>query len=731
MRLNALPIARAALVAGAGLLPIVALPALASAFVLPKTGLVCLVAVLLCMLWPFAARCGAPAPHPRWVALGTAVLIAAGISALASPAPSTAFWGAHGRYQGWVTYAAYCVWFWAGASLLQTATWQRRMMGAVVLGGALTAIGALAQTAGLDPFAWEREFAGRAFSSLGNPVYLAMWEGMALWLGAGLWLQAHACRRERGSSQSTRACTGWPGLWLAATLLTAAGLAASLGRAGHLALAVTATLWPLLMGRRLRQRWRRAWAGLLVAVLAVVLLVNVFAPRSTAERLTAGLASRSGPVAYREDASLPERMVGVRWWIWRGALGAVVDAPLLGTGPEMLAAPLARNFYALYPKERRGGLQRADRAHSLWLHQLATLGLFGFSALAALLAAAFVAALRAARALEPSLRIQYSGGLAGLIAFATAGLGSFGLSASCAAGALLLGSLALGPQRRCYMPLSRAIAWACGTLACIAAVIVACALARTFVADAQHRRARVLATHSRPSAPQGAVTAANQAVRYAPWVSRYRQLAFELRIDAALGHARANRRASALRELHQDLRHAESRSSPQAARMTLLGVVRLELALAQSEPGLLKQAVDTLERSLRTNPLQPRAHHALGRAQLIAGRVDAAAHAFAELLRLRPDAQPAQRLYRAAAALKRARAAAHRGAPKALLQAARRALAAEPPDLYLRAHAHNLRGAALVTLGKTKAGRAAWHKALRLVPGFAPAVRNIEALHGG
>ena len=285
-------------------------------------------------------------------------------------------------------------------------------LGWFLVPAAVASVYALAQTAGFDPIGWvgsalyTRGGVGtRPFGTLGHPNLLGVVTACAA--SAAL---ARAAGEGRG-----RAWFGAAAILLAAatlaTLSRGAWLALGAGSAAGLALAARAQ-----SGASAR---RRVWAA---AALCLVALIVVTLGAGWGARLAARAQELFSPLAGSGSSRLE---------IWRTAWAAGLARPFLGHGPDTFELVFPRFQTPAYWRFEWAGLP--VHAHSVALHTLATRGLAGVAAGAALLVAVVMAA-RAAWRRSPGARAGVAPSLAVLVAGAVAGLfGALGV-----AGALLV-----------------------------------------------------------------------------------------------------------------------------------------------------------------------------------------------------------------------------------------------------------------------------------------------------
>lgn len=305
-------------------------------------------------------------------ALAGVVLVSLAAS-LASSDPVTAVNGTLSRRDGFLMVLANSVLFLSAYTLSQrrSGTWTlRTVTRCLVAAGVPVFAYALAQSSGHDPYVWEpfRGEGGRAFSTLGNPIFLGAYAASVALVAFGLWME------------SGPGGLGWgwatvAGMGAAVTVLTAS-------RAAWFGLAVGVVGLAALAFRR--GRGGRATVGwVCVAVVATLLVGGVLAvaPHDRATTVGDTAATLVEPGASRNSG---------RMAIWAISLRMIADRPLLGFGPDSMGAHF--NEYRTEEYDRAEGLDRfADKPHSALLEWGVETGLPG-----AVLMSGLVAALLAA-----------------------------------------------------------------------------------------------------------------------------------------------------------------------------------------------------------------------------------------------------------------------------------------------------------------------------------------------
>ncbi len=297
-----------------------------------------------------------PAPE-AWLAL--VLLGVAALSSALAPDPLRSLLGALPRLDGALALAATVALFLATRALAADGGRRRRLARALVGAGAAGAAYALAQWAGVDPFAWGSAWPGRPIGAQGNPVFLAGALLLVLPFAAAEVAVPLASGRRRAA-----ALAALPALAIALALVASRGRGALLGAAAG-ALIFT--------GAALASAGRRALARRLILGVAALGVALVLLPP---------LAGRPLPGLDPATGTARQRVL-----LWRATLELVAAHPerlLVGWGPESLALVLPRHLPEELPPLVWEPGRTQDRAHNATLDTLATLGLPGLAAAAAL-----------------------------------------------------------------------------------------------------------------------------------------------------------------------------------------------------------------------------------------------------------------------------------------------------------------------------------------------------------
>jgi tetratricopeptide (TPR) repeat protein len=341
------------------------------------------------------------------------------ISGLFSIDPRLSWLGSYGRAQGVWTQLGYLTIFLLTLSHLSTRRQWRRMAYTMVVASLPVALYAVVQALGADPV--PRALAGqRAYSTLGNPIFLGAYLSMVVFVTAMELYRSLAPRL--GGGGSAAAGDRWRAPTLGLILICQLGaLVLTQSRGPFLGLLAAGYVF-CLVGLQLLRRWsagtdppsaglrtglRRAWLGVIVAgVFGLSFLAIFSAPESPLAPLRkVPYLGRLGSVLDFESNTAQVRLL-----IWRGALErlssnrpfTVADGspdPLhrarrwIGFGPETFSLAFNR-FHPpeLAWRESRG--QVVDRAHNETFDKLIMTGVAGSLLWTAFFCAVFSVALQ-------------------------------------------------------------------------------------------------------------------------------------------------------------------------------------------------------------------------------------------------------------------------------------------------------------------------------------------------
>lgn len=340
-----------------GLLPVLVNPVVPDSFTQPKATLTGVVAVLLLAAWLVEGLVTgrfrlARTPMDRFVLAFYALLAA---STLFSKNFGLSIFGPYKWREGIAYLACYGVIFYGAATYLTGKALKRALTGGGV-GAAIVAMYAIAQRAGLDVTQWFGPMdPTRAFSTLGNPVYLGAYATLVAPVAAGYALASREGSRDRFLAGGV-------------AVLGVIAAAVSYSRAAWLGLAIGFVALAVLSPRR---RQMAVWAAGLIAVLVIAAAVPV--------------AGQSQDFATRVRSTFTfTEADAARVALWRGAVTLAGRNPLLGVGPEVFKQEFAQikptEWSLLDPEDK------SARAHSDFLHVAATAGIPAALAYVAILA---------------------------------------------------------------------------------------------------------------------------------------------------------------------------------------------------------------------------------------------------------------------------------------------------------------------------------------------------------
>ncbi len=289
--------------------------------------------------------------------LGGLLIVQSVTAALLSTSPVVGVWGNNMRYDGFLMILANAVLALLAYRLVFTSGTRAVDLAAkaTVLASIPVSLYAFLQAAGIDPFVWEpwRTGSHRAFSTLGNPIFLGAFAAMAMALAVAVGVGT------RGRSRF---------FWATAAGLNLAAVTVSAARASWLAAGASLLLlgaYSLRNGMGKRYSWQLAVTGL-VAVVVVVAGVQLSAGASKPILLNSA-DTIANPAASRNSGRLAT---------WAIALRVIRDHPVVGVGPD--------EFGLVFPAYRTAAFDRAegtgviaDKPHSLLLQWAVETGIPG------------------------------------------------------------------------------------------------------------------------------------------------------------------------------------------------------------------------------------------------------------------------------------------------------------------------------------------------------------------
>jgi O-antigen ligase/Flp pilus assembly protein TadD len=348
----------------------------------------------------------------------------------------------------------------------------------------LVAIYAAAQDLGLDPINWVRYEGDRPFSTFGLADQLGHF--LSLCVGLGLAVAAFSQGRHRWLAR-------WIGIALALLSVSAAAVVATRGSLLGIGAALVAAL--VIRFRVDRVESQRGFRGILSLTLVGValLLVIVFSP----------LGARAARAVDDEGSGRLE--------VYRVALLASLDRPLLGFGPDNLGTVYQRYRDVAY----NGPGSNQTSAHNWILQSLVTTGVVGLAA-HLLLVVSFGVALWS-RAL-PKMPLVAAGLALPSAAYWTNGLVSVGSVSVDWFPWFVFGAIAAIVGRRPSEAAPRSVQPALATAVVVSALVLA---ALPYDAVMANRSAQLARAALAAGPPASVVDPADAAVRYDPGRADY------------------------------------------------------------------------------------------------------------------------------------------------------------------------------------------------------------------
>jgi O-antigen ligase len=286
--------------------------------------------------------------------------------------------GQPNRYDGLLSLSAGVLLFYAAARFLDSWVKVRIFLVAGIASAVLISVYGILQNLGLDPVAsWGIPWytmepvsgplssyyvvTGRAFSSLGHPIWLAAY--LTLMMGATLVLYFRTgAKWER-----------W--MWLAAMAVMSACWLYTYTRGAMLGVGLALPVIFFLARRRLGSvRPLLVPAVVIVAAVIIAQLASPY-PTSVFTRFDdVNLAPTLEEVPKGSDVSVSTRLM-----MWRDTIPLIAERPVLGHGPDNFAEPFKRHegedLRAFFPDG-----ETIDKAHNEFLQVAATTGLLGLAA---------------------------------------------------------------------------------------------------------------------------------------------------------------------------------------------------------------------------------------------------------------------------------------------------------------------------------------------------------------
>jgi len=391
-------------------LPLVMTPYLsADTFDIAKLVALRLISLGLVGIWAFRVAIKKER-RVRWSKLDALLLLfimLVTVSTIFSLQPSLSILGKYRRFEGLLTFINYAAIYFL--ALQSFASFERiKVLGRLLsLVGGVVSIYGLAQFTGFDPISWPgQQFElWRSFSTFGNPDMLGGFLALAFPTALASYLDAE------GAKDSTL-------YGIAFTLITAC-LLTSYTRGAWLGAVAGILVFALLVGRFVLLSPRK------LAVIAAVFVITF-----------GSIAFYSGTRAHNTNllerisstSQISEGSAGSRLEIWKAALRATEERPLLGFGPDTFNLLSQRYETVRYVKIVQGN-STADNAHNYFLQLAATVGIPAAICFIVFICAALFFARNSIRYYDANTKRVYAGliaAAAGYIVYLAFGLSIIG-----------------------------------------------------------------------------------------------------------------------------------------------------------------------------------------------------------------------------------------------------------------------------------------------------------------
>lgn len=302
--------------------------------------------------------------RPKFTPLTIAVAVFAAVALIADLAgvdPLRSFWSNFDRMDGWITlvhlFALYLVMKSAFSGEQGRRLW-RRWLNLSLSVAVIISIYGLFQTFGLAVAHFSTD---RVDASFGHPTFLAAYLIFQVFLAAYVFVDVW-------NDKSRSRFSLW--IYVVSAMLFTLVIFETGTRGTFLGLiigAIAALIVFVLFGARSQRRWRLICASLigLVVLMGLAFWLNRNQPFIQKNAILVRFASISWTAS---DQS--------RQYIWPAALKGISEKPLLGWGQENFSYLFQKHYDpAMYDRE-----QWADRAHDIFLDQLAAAGVIGLAA---------------------------------------------------------------------------------------------------------------------------------------------------------------------------------------------------------------------------------------------------------------------------------------------------------------------------------------------------------------
>lgn len=278
------------------------------------------------------------------------------LAALFSPDRNASLWGVYGHLEGVWGYVGYALAFFLAVRVYQKDQAIDSLALGVVVAGAVVSAYGLMQFLGLDVFSWGEIPFGttRIFSTFGNPTYLATFLVAVIPLALTGAIKVDTTRMRRA--------------YLSALGVVFMGLTLTFTRSAWIAavvqlLLIVITTRPLISNKK--HKWMIAAIIIIACVMTFMLVALSGGGSQTAKRITSTFNTSEGSVGSRVE-------------IYKVAVKAIIEHPILGVGPDRFRYIFAQLRTTKYIIQKMHP-QTPDDAHNYFLNLAATLGLPGLA----------------------------------------------------------------------------------------------------------------------------------------------------------------------------------------------------------------------------------------------------------------------------------------------------------------------------------------------------------------
>ncbi len=291
------------------------------------------------------------------------LFLALAISLVFSVDFNSSWFGLYGRSEGFISWLFYGLWLilliFNLNGVFEDLSRLKRLLIAISLSAAIVSLYAIFQLFGVDFFTWSEPayLTKRAFSSFGQPNYLACWLVMVMPISVYLW---HITKPVVVRF-----------IYLILFLLQLVALFATGSRSSFLAFFIISFVFIITFYFKEKGFSKKNFIILMVGIFSFLIIF------ATALFIT-------NPTRLTEFKDFKKGSMGVRVELWRTGFDAFLKKPLFGYGLENQKEAYVKYYqvdWALYARPNT----YSDRAHNLPLDILLTTGIFGLAAFTYLL----------------------------------------------------------------------------------------------------------------------------------------------------------------------------------------------------------------------------------------------------------------------------------------------------------------------------------------------------------